>query len=221
VRKRPAVVACTAFGCGAIGLALASAGPAATGCTTHQCDQSSYDFAGGHMLDENTYVTNDIDSNWLRYNGNTTINILFPAAVLGRIAKVPVVEVGLGPNPNGGDAFSTTDNYTTAVGQLAIFNFLNTAPLHDDAGDPAVIVVGDASFGGGLTVTNSTCASYFVRVEVDFIPLDAGAATSSSPESGGSIDGGADAPPVAAGDAAASDALADAGLADAAADGAD
>ena len=69
-----------------------------------------------------------------------------------------------------------------------------------------------------MSVSNSTCASYFLRVEVQFVPLDAG--TPADPANdGGSLDGGADAITGAVPDAATEAALADAGLADAGADG--
>jgi hypothetical protein len=220
VRRRPAALACIALGCGAVGLALATTGPAATGCTTRQCDQSSYDFVSGHMLDENTYVTNDMDSDWMLFPGNSTINIWFPPQVLGRVPLVPVVEVGLDPTPNGGDEFVPGDNYTFGAGQLALLNSLNTGNTHPPGADggPQAWVVDGGHYGGGISVGNSTCANYFARVEVQFVPLDAGTPTDPVND-GGSLDSGANAITGAVPDAATEGALADAGLADAGADG--
>jgi hypothetical protein len=215
VRKRPAVLACSALGCTAVGVALATAGPAATGCTTHQCDSSSYDWfpaerlpdggqtAGGFMVDENTYVSNaiigNINSDWPGYNGMTTIRFWFPPEVLGRTPELPFVWVGLDPTPNGGDAYVVPDNYTMASGQLAILNFLETAPADKNPGGHAV--------GGGVWVTNGTCASYFVHVEVHFVdggsPVDAQAdsgALGTLVDAGGDAVVGAAAPLDAAAD---------------------
>jgi hypothetical protein len=200
VRKRPAVVACAALGCGGLALALASAGPAATGCTTHQCDQSSLDWVDGFMLDENTYVTSAMDSDWIPFRGNSTIRIWFPVQVLGRVPLIPVVTVGLDQTPNGGAAFVPGDNYTFGAGQLALLNSLNTGDAGPDGGLVHDMVDG-GSYGGGMSVSNSTCASYFARVEVQFVPLDGG--TPMLPVNDGiSLDGGADAITGAVSDAA-------------------
>ncbi len=178
MRKRRAALTCAAFALGAMGLALATTGPATTGCTTQQCNQSSYDFVGGVMLDENTYVTSYMDSSWLAFPGNTTVRIWFPTQVLGRVAKIPSVTVGLDPTPNGGDEFQSGDNYTLAAGQLAILNCLSTAPTPVGApvppGCPGTLLKPDGgSYGGEISVTNTTCAKYFLRVEVDFTEADA------------------------------------------------
>ncbi len=95
MHKRRAALTCGTVACGAIGLALATAGSAQTGCTTQQCDQSSYDYypamtlpdggqvpGGGFLLDD-TYFSQSIDSDWLPFQGNTTIRIWFPPEVAG------------------------------------------------------------------------------------------------------------------------------------------
>jgi hypothetical protein len=177
VRKRRAALTCAAFTCGAIGLALATAGPASTGCTTQQCDQSSYDYVGGHMLDENTYVTNDLDSDWLPFPGNSTIRIWFPLQLLGRIPLVPVVEVGIDQTPNSLASLEAGDNYTQGVGQLAIFNALSTTPPPNSDGGPGSFTFNKVDYGGTLWVTATTCAKYFAHIQVQFVPLDAGPST--------------------------------------------
>jgi hypothetical protein len=209
VRKRPAVLACSALGCTAVGVALATAGPAATGCTTHQCDSSTYDWfpaetlpdgghtAGGFMIDENTYVSNAIDSDWLDYHGMTTIQIWFPPEVVGRAADLPLVWEGLDPTPNGGDAYVNGDNYAMAGGQLAIFNFLETAPggFAPDGGSLGAVKYdnddGGHAVGGGFSVTNGSCAPYFLRVEVHFFPVATG--TSAAGDGGSPVDAQVDA----------------------------
>jgi hypothetical protein len=157
-----------------IGLGTTAATLSSTGCTTHGCDSSSYSFYGGHMLDENTFVTNDWDERWLDYPPNVTIFIYFPAEVAGRIPKPPIGNIGTGPTPNGGDAFVDGNNYTFAAGQLVYYNFLNTIPSGAPDGGMT---------GGGFWAQNATCTGNFARFEVDFVPIDEAGA--------GSIDGGA------------------------------
>jgi hypothetical protein len=213
VRKRPAALACLALGGGAAGLALAAFGPASTGCTTHQCDESFYEWplqqilpdggvmAGGFMQDENTYVTNDWDSPWLVFRGNTTVKLWFPPEVAGRHPKLPVVAVGTDNTPNSLESQEAGANFTDGIGQLAIFNDLNTRLTIADAGGECAAEGGaDGSldggstcspvyYGGSVEITNSSCASYFMHVEVDFELSDAGAVESSSTDSGSSTVG--------------------------------
>jgi hypothetical protein len=132
------------------------------GCTTHQCDPSTADFYGGFALDDNTFVTSQWKNEpWLPYNGAETLRIWFPPQFAGRTPKIPQAVLGTDPTPNGGDAFNDGDNFTPVAGQLVLYNHLNT----DDAG----------SYGGSFTVTNGSCASYYARFEVDFVPLGADA----------------------------------------------
>jgi hypothetical protein len=181
VRRRPAAAACIAIGGGALGFAMATAGPEVTGCTTHQCDQSSYDWwptpdggpgpGGGFMQDENTYVSNALDQTFLDYHGNTTVRIWFPAEVAGRTPEVPSVFVGTDDMPNSDASEADGANYTQAIGQLATFNLLNTFP------EPRV--VDGHRVGGGVWITNSTCALYSAQVTVHFAivdPTEAGSA---------------------------------------------
>jgi len=184
VAKRPIAAACVAIGGGAVGLAVATAGAEVTGCTTHQCDQSSYDWwptpdgrpgpDGGFMQDEDTYVTNALNQRWLDYPGNTTVRIWFPPEVAGRTADLPIVAVGTDDAPNSDAAVSLGDNYAPAGGQLAIFNLLNTFP------EPKMVE--GHRVGGGVWVSISSCASYFVHVQVHFARVD-------STEAGGAGDG--------------------------------
>jgi hypothetical protein len=171
---------------------MTAAGPAATGCTTHQCDQSTYVWPsapalldGGHaaghgfMVDENTYETNGLNDPWLDFRGNTTIQIQFPPEVAGRTPLLPVVAIGTDQDPNSPAAEDAGANYTQSVGQLAIFNDLNTNPVANDAGT--------VLYAGGFALTNVSCASYFAHVQVQFLPRDAATETS------GALDGGAEA----------------------------
>jgi hypothetical protein len=191
VRKRPTAMACFAIGGGAVGLALATPGPEVTGCTTHQCDQSSYEWppaldgsCGGFMQSEDLYVSNDLNammgpappctspitgsqsyaSTWLDYHGNTTIKLWFPPEVAGRTVQSPIVDVGIDDMPNALFAMDAGINYTTAVGQLAILNALIVYPK------PVKPPGRDYLVGGSVTITNTTCATYFAHVEVTFGP---------------------------------------------------
>jgi hypothetical protein len=181
VRKRGAALTSGTLACGAIGLALATGGSAQTGCTTHQCDQSSYDYypattlpdgghvPGGGFLVDDTYFTNDIDSNWLTFQGNSTVRIWFPPEVAGWYPYLPVVAVGTDPTPNSVASQDAGFNYTQGVGQLGIFNVENI--------DTEPKMVNGHCVGGGVSITNSTCATYFAYVEVQFIRSGAGSET--------------------------------------------
>ena len=57
VRRRPAALACVGFGTTALAIVLATGGPTTTGCTTHQCDPSTYDYVDGFMEDSTIFVT--------------------------------------------------------------------------------------------------------------------------------------------------------------------
>jgi len=157
--------------------ALFVAGAAATassGCTTHNCDPNSYDYFDGRMVDATHFVTNDLDQTWLTFNGNTTIRVWFPPEAAGLYPFDVTGYVGTDPTPNGGDEFHDGDNFTKSVGQLFLYNFVNT-----DAG-----VVDGRAVGGGFWATNSTCAGYFTRFVVEFLPM--------TPTEGGAPDAGLD-----------------------------
>jgi hypothetical protein len=129
------------------------------GCTTHQCDPSTVNFYGGFALDDNTFVTSGWNDRWLPYDGGETLIVWFPPQFAGRTAKIPQAVLGTDPTPN--DVVNNGNNFTPVAGQLVLYNDLNT----NDAG----------TFGGSFTVTNGSCASYYARFEVDFVPLGADA----------------------------------------------
>jgi hypothetical protein len=149
VPRRARALALGALGATVMTTALAAtAVPAATGCSTHQCDPSSYDYYGGIMLDANTYATSELNQPWIHYGPNTTVKIHFPN--VGRApAGVPIVNIGTGDEPNGGPDFQWGQNYTPASGQLAFLNFLDS---------------------NGMWVTNGSCAEYYLYVQVSFVP---------------------------------------------------
>jgi hypothetical protein len=204
VRKRPAALACLALGgvAVAVAVALATAGPEVTGCTTHQCDQSFYEWFpgaqalpdGGHvpgrgfMLDEDTYVTNDLNDPWLIYHGNTTVKIWFPPEVAGRTVEPPTVFAGTDDTPNSPESQEEGANFTQVDGQLATFTLLNTNLTYADGGlvgDGGVDAgAGGAIYGGSVLITNSSCASYFASVVVHFAHRDTPTAASTPAEGG-------------------------------------
>jgi hypothetical protein len=169
VRRRPAALTCLGFGTTALAIVLATGGPTTTGCTTHQCDSSSYDYVDGFMEDATTFVTTAWTSPWIQYNGQTTIRVWFPKEVLGWNWKVPQVLVGTDPTPNTTESFDDGDVGSPAAGQLAEFNLLTTAPRTGADGGPFFVVNGK-EFGGFLELTNASCAPYFAYVQVEFIP---------------------------------------------------
>lgn len=142
-RRRGRVLACGVAGAGAVACAVAVTVPAATGCYTHQCDASAYDYSGGFMPDSTTWESNEIDQPWLNYGPNATVRIHFPPSI-GRAPTDVHVYVGTGTEPNGPGY-----NYSEASGQLAIVNFLSPS---------------------GMWVTNGSCADYYAWVVVHFLP---------------------------------------------------
>jgi hypothetical protein len=170
VRKRPAVLAFAGFACVTVAIALA-AGTTETGCTTHQCDSSSYDFVNGFMADANTFLTSDLASPGIEYRGMTTVRIWFPKEVLGRIPLFPQVSVGTDPTLNTGGSFDDGDIASSAAGQLAEVNELTTTPPKGSDGGPTFFTFDGGEFGGVLQLTNASCASYSAWVRVDFPAL--------------------------------------------------
>jgi hypothetical protein len=172
VRRRPAALTCVGFGTTALAIVLATGGPTSTGCTTHQCDSSTYDYVDGFMEDSTTFVTTVVSGPWIQYNGQTTIRIWFPKEVLGWQWKIPLVEVGTEATPNTLENFDDGDVGSNAAGQLAEFNLVTTAPRTGTDGGPFYVLDGK-EFGGFLQLTNASCAPYFAYVQVEFIPPDA------------------------------------------------
>jgi hypothetical protein len=168
-RVLPRTILCGAAGYAGLWIALSVTGvPATTGCQTHQCDASFYNYFGGTMMDADTFVTNAWDAPWLSFGGDTTIRIWFPKDVATRQVKSVLGYVGNDATPNGGPDFVGGDSFAPAVGQLAIYNFLGTG-LQTQEGQ---------TVGGGFWASNTTCADYFARFEVDFYPADAGVESS-------------------------------------------
>jgi hypothetical protein len=194
--------------CAALGVAMLTvASPATTGCTTHACDPTTADFApatdasaapGGFMIDENTFVTSSlVDVNpyasstpsWIGIPGNRTLRILFPPEVAGRTPLTPTCLVANGQNPNDPSAGPDGVTFTTASGQLAEFNDLNTRLSSFD--DGAAV----ETFGGSFFLKNATCQFEYYRCIVDFVPLDAAPSgmddASAEAEAGAGADAGA------------------------------
>jgi hypothetical protein len=150
-------------------------------------------------------VSNDLNQTWLTYNGNTTIKVWFPPEVAGRIPEIPRVFVGIDDSPNSSAAFDSGANYTQAVGQLAIFNVLNVYPRDPADGGPVYPrnpadggpggspLNSGQPVGGGVEITNSSCATYFAHIEVAFLPEESALASNPAvlpPGAGGPADGG-------------------------------
>jgi hypothetical protein len=150
---------------------------------------------GGFMLDDNTYVSNGIDMPWLIFRGNTTVKLWFPPEVAGRQAELPVVGVGVDETPNSPQSQEEGANYTTGIGQLALFNDLNTTPTSADGGECVPNAGGDGGldggsaciplYGGSVEITNSSCASYFLYAEIHFALPEVAPVESPSIGSGG------------------------------------
>ena len=155
---------------------------AATGCTTHQCDTSSYTFTQGDWIDENTYETNPINGTWLPYPPNVFVTIQFPPPFNDNATRLPVaVFTYVGTSATPADDVNS-DSWTPASGQLALYAFIN---------------------GGGMLVQNGTCGDYSMRTVVQFAPVDGGGGggtasgappatdgSTATADGGGSSDGG-------------------------------
>jgi hypothetical protein len=157
--------------------------------------------AGGFMIDENTFVTNSLDGNWLTFRGAATLRIWFPTEAQGRIPLAATCYVGLpttpdctpGPVSPNAQFPGSGVNYAQAAGQLSEFNDLNTRRTDTDAG----------TFGGGFEVTNATCVCYLAWCRVDFVPLDAMSSLTDDASSEAGADAGTTSPDGGPGDAAA------------------
>ncbi len=138
------------------------------------------------MLDEDTYVTNDMNDPWLTYHGNTTIQVWFPPEVAKRCVVAVTVYAGTDETPNSAQSQEEGANYTMIDGQLATFTLLNTNLTYVEAGAES------GFYGGSVMITNSSCASYFARVVVQFGHCEAGASGSAGGgPTGAGIDAGA------------------------------
>jgi hypothetical protein len=157
VRRPFALLACGAAGASIFGVLAMSALPAATGCSTTQCDAPTPPptYTGGEMIDENTYETSPIQvpdggaeggAPWLPYPPSVTLKVLFPVEAAAVIAHRQPDDIeafiGISAQPNGSDA-----NFTPASG--AAVEFHSATP-------------------DGFTVVNDTCASYHARFVVHF-----------------------------------------------------
>jgi hypothetical protein len=232
---RAAFVVCGAIGARAAVAAFTATTVATEGCATHQCDASSYDYFAGFALDDNTYVTTDLNGPWIPFNGNATIRVWFPPFFVNRTPTYVMEQVtnssdGVANEQKGDEPFIGGTNWTLGSGQLGYFNFLDTFgkriddagnPVLDDAGNWVTIDGGDAGtpVGGGFSVLNATCVNYFVRFVVGFVPLDAAASGSTmSPIGDASADQGTAAESGADAEAGAEDGSAEATPEDAGAD---
>jgi hypothetical protein len=135
-------------------------------------------------MDEDTIVTSNLgafspNNTWLPFGGNTTIRVWFPPSFGTRTVLHVLPQVGTDPTPNGGDEFMPGDNWIYSVGQLAYFNFLQTGVefVNSHGAFVAPDADGAIAVGGGFSMANATCADYFARFEVDFVPEESDAGT--------------------------------------------
>ncbi len=128
----------------------ASVMPAATGCSTHQCDGDSVDapqgttrVEGQNVVWESSPLIPEGDAGgWLDYRGLRTFVFHFPppfAADTEITAIAPYVSSTTDPDK------PTNPNFVLAAGNLAEVTALS---------------------GTGMSLQNATCAEYFLRVEV-------------------------------------------------------
>ncbi len=163
--RRATALACGAVGYGAVVLGLTTTiVPAATGCTTHQCDAHSLDWRTGHWIDDNTWETSELDEPWIPYDGNSTVTITWD-------------------NPDG----SSTPNATRCPYNISPYIGVSSDGRETGNGDPDA--GNNFSPGAGaeveyldwtkshVTVLNNTCSPYLARFVIEF--PDAGTAAAS------------------------------------------
>ena len=159
------VIALGSAGAIAVAVACATAMPAATGCSTHQCDVSCVDFGwvpppGGPFPpctvnpqpfgdwwrngDEVVWESGPPQGPWLDFPGNRFYHIAFPpdfpAALAGTFPDAWYAWVSVEQ-----DAQDPTGSNVLAAGELAEFTAVSPT---------------------GFTVLNNTCAEYSLRIEV-------------------------------------------------------
>jgi hypothetical protein len=167
---------------------LAVTAPATEGCQTHACDQSNLTIGvspdggvvgtGEIALQDDKSITWEsaplvpAEGSWTVFSGNETITFAIPP------------DVGIPPDATpvlwGGYVAAQLDaqaNNVIAAGQLA--EFFNIGPT-------------------SISVFNDTCATYYVRIWVQFALPDAGAPELDAPDDGAPLDAseaGADSAP--------------------------
>ncbi len=128
-----------ALSAAALAVLVASVGP---GCTTHPCDSSSVDSgAVGTSFRNGTemvWESSPASGPWLTFAGNATLNLAFPQPFGGDPTEL-LAWVATDP----GTPDASPGNSTSASGQLAEFTHFSST---------------------GLTVLNSTCQTYYLRL---------------------------------------------------------
>jgi hypothetical protein len=132
------------------GVAAPIAATGTAGCTTHQCDTSTATFAGGHLVDPQTYETSGPNDDWISFPGQVTLHVLFPPGVAGTPVSIDSY-IGTGVSPNGGPDFQGGNLWSPCAGELCEFFFLDST---------------------GFYVLNASCATYYARFVVHFAPRD-------------------------------------------------
>lgn len=142
------------------------------GCYGRNCDLSFVTYGAnpgeGHMLDAITWESNPIEGGWLPLPGNRTWVFQPPQVYNHRTTVIPFVSGSAAPLDAGA-------NYTVGSGNIAV-----VVPFPD----------------GTFWIANTTCADYFLRVEVQIRPnpdLDAGDGGDAGDAGDASDDAGLDA----------------------------
>jgi hypothetical protein len=118
----------------------------------------------GHLVDPNTWESNDVNSKWLPYLHARTWHFYYPQLGVRQPDQVTAY-ISANENPN-----MTADTFITGGGNVAKFYSV---------------------FAGGATLANDSCADFFVRVVVHVPPYaDAGTSTDASASDAGSTDAG-------------------------------
>ncbi len=153
---------------GATGLGIFLSGNEA--CATRECLPSDTIFytTGGDYPDPDTWESTPIDGNWVHYAPASSIYIEIPQFAYRDVINTTAYLSGsptpnVVPPPNVG-----ANNYAEASGNLAEFIQIHTVTSgrSPNVNEPVL----------ALTVSNGTCADYYIRVVVTAGPAEAGAA---------------------------------------------
>ena len=152
------IVAATALGAVAVVAPLGAAG-----CFTNACDGDFQAYAGGTLVDDDSWASTPLSGAWLAFPARRTWRL--DTSALGRMPTEVLVWVSTVPTPNEG-----ASSFTLASGNLALVSGVTPTELF---------------------VTNDTCAEMFVRVVVHAPPVRLGAGDGGlAADAGLTVDGG-------------------------------
>jgi hypothetical protein len=162
-------------------VAVSATAPATEGCYTHQCDYSAATIglapdggvvgtgevaqrSDGTLTWESVALVPPGGQTWTPFLGNQDITFVY-----GPDAGIPANAIVVEPKAYLAAQADAEANFIESSGQLAEFSNVDTT---------------------SVTVLNATCATYYLRVLVEFTLPDAGPADGGAAEVGAAVDAG-------------------------------